>query len=206
MKAAPSSLRPGTRQVLLGFSGVERHLPSERGLRTLQSFVNNEFKPLGLFVWGSTNETLIHGVRVGNQSEVEVSGGYGPIPASYFETGRTLAELTALAESGELERAVELRQLTSMHVAFPGNSINVAIEGPFERVCMWGLVSDGPPSRLVRVEQQTTIGAVPEGKTAETRWLGEVIERELSGDRASLEVVGPSAEVVAQLLIGLSAR
>ncbi len=146
---------------------------------------------------------MIRSVQVGNQSEMDVSNN-GSVPASYFETGRTFEELQRLADHGELEGAFDVRQiLPASSVAHPGNTIQIVTEGPIERLCMWGLTSDGPVSRLVRIGRQTVAGPVLADEPVIEQWLGEVVERELGGDRVSLEVLGPYPEVVGSLIAAL---
>lgn len=198
MKAPQPSLRPGTRQILLSFPGQDLLRNAPHSLHS--TYLNRPFLPLGLLFWGATDETFVTGVRVGNQRDLDASSVGTRIPARYFEAGKTFAELSALADVGELQGAVELRQLLQLGEVYSGNQVNVEVEGPFESFCMWGLTSDGQAPMLVRVQKQVKSGPLRLEEPPLESWLGEVIRRELAGDRVTFEVEGPSPEVVSGLI------
>ncbi len=205
MKYPQPSLRPGTKQVLLSFP-IPHSVGSAGMTMNHQVMVTGPFVPLGLLFWGATEDTYVRNVRVGNTFAVDINHIEARIPARYFETGRTFADLLALADAGELQGAIEPRQVIQMAQADLGNMIGVQVEGPFESFCMWGLTGEGRLPLLVRVDRQVKQGPLrPEEPPLES-WLGEVIERELAGDRVAFEVEGPSPEVVSGLIAAFMAR
>lgn len=188
---------PGTCQVLLAFnteSGFHRSV-RDRDIATYCESVQRSFLPLGLILWGATNETLVHGVKVGNMSELEV-GGYAPIPGRFFEQGRSFEDLERLAEAGELDVSIEARQQLRMNEASPGTMITVALSGPFERFCLWGRTyssSNDRPHRRASVQPLDS----REG------YAGRLDTVTLSGVATVLEVTAPDARIAADLLVGL---
>jgi hypothetical protein len=175
VKAPATSLRPGTKQVLLSFPGQELRRQGPKSLH--ETYTNRPFLPLGLMFWGATQDTFVTAVRVGNDMGLDASSLGMRLPALYFQAGKTFAELAALAEVGELNGAVELRQLVQLGVAYTGNTLRVEVEGPFESFCMWGLTGDG-----------------------QAPLLAQIVSRELAGDRTTFECEGPTPEVVSGLL------
>ena len=197
MKQPIGPILPGTRQVLLTFpdvGGNERDFDGHRVVRFCEQ-VQLPFLPKGLVIWGATTDTLVHGVKVGNMTEVEI-GGYAPIPGLYFQQGRTFEELQLLADVGELERGFEVRQQLEMHEAAPGTQITVALSGPYDRFCVWGSTYiDGRPHR------RATIGKAQQSE----QFTGQLDEVTLGGVRTVLEVTAPDAKTAADLLVGLYA-
>lgn len=188
---------PGIKQVLLTFN-EGNFLPFSAYGRTIDTHVSQvqlPFLPKGLIIWGATGDTLVHGVKVGNMSEVEISG-LAPIPGRYFEQGLSFADVERLAESGELDLNLAARQQLDMSEAAPGTQISVAISGPYDRFVVWGTTYaryDGP-HRLATVAQLDN----------STMFSGRLDEVRLSGLQTLLNVTAPSAEVAAQLLVGLA--
>ena len=197
MKQPIGPLLPGTRQVLLAFNeGKIRSRPL--GGSTIETYAETAhvpFLPKGLMIWGATADTLVHGIKVGNMSEVEM-GGYAPIPGLYFAQGRSFEDIQRLAEAGELELAVEARQQLEMHEASPGVHISVAISGPHDRFIVWGLTYLGGE----RHRTATVTPPAPGG----TAVMGRLDEFALSGVRTLLEVTAPDVRTVAELLVGLA--
>ena len=188
---------PGTKQVLLTFNEALMR-PRSSGARTIDTYVEQvslPFLPKGLLLWGATEDTFVHCVKVGNTNEVEI-GGYAPIPGRYFTTGRTFADIERLADAGELELAIEARQQLEMREAAVGVQIVVALSGPYDRFVLWGLTYSRyeGPHRKAMVERV--------GDSA--MYAGRLDEVRLAGVQTLLDVTAPDARIAAELLIGLS--
>lgn len=198
---------PGTHQVLFTFKRdkkAEKQLALSAlhsGVIALSETAQRPFLPLGLFVWGATADTLVERVLIGRQHEASLT--QHPIPARFFETGRSMAELQALADAGELVLSVEQRRVIEMEVAEVGNNISLAVRGPFEDVCLWGLTYSQQWPLLTQViepvEKPITFGVElgPDWKG----FRGRVIEHHLGGDRVISHVYAPSEQSVCQLLL-----
>lgn len=196
MKQPIGPLLPGLRQVVLAFN--EAHVRSPRNGSGANSVtyaeqVQTPFLPKGLIIWGADETTLVHGVKVGNVTELEI-GGYAPIPGRYFESGRTFEDIQRLADAGELELALESRQRLEMTEASPGVQVCVSISGSYDRFCLWGTTyAHGAPFRRASVEA-----------TERGTFIGRVDEVGLGGIRTVLDVAAPDASTAAELVIGLS--
>ena len=193
---------PGTAQVLFTFAS-SRAPKGPASLRLpgstlcLSQQVMRPFLPLGLFVWGATAESSVESIRIGAQHEGTVTT--YPIPARYFETGRSMAELQALADAGELELSLDVGATEindEMEVADVGHSVSVTLGGPFEDVCLWGLTY---AQRWPLLTQR--IVADGDGKDAVGGFHGQVIEHHLGGDRIISNVYAPSEDSVCRLLV-----
>lgn len=199
----PEPIPYGTKQILLPMPdlgdsarNLERLPGRSESWSTCAQF---PFLPRGLALWGATPDTYVTGVTVGHQSEL--MAGYGRIPGRYFEVGKTMTELARLADLGELEGAVEPRQILSMNVAEVGAMVRVSIEGPFSTFCLWGLTYSGAgPAQNVLVERAVFQGPVLGEQKLEDRWSGRIVERGLGGDSTVLEVMAPTPEIAASLL------
>lgn len=195
-----NSLPVGTQQILLS---LHRHSAGPGfGVTRLEGDAMREFLPRGLFIWGATEDTYVTRLQSGNQIEGDVNV-QSRIPARYFGAGKTLEVMRELAERGELEGAVEPRQILAMQKVEPGVLVRLDIDGPFENACLWGLTRDSamaPPPRRARIELLTVTGPLRPEERSESRWVGEVIESKLDGDRVVFEASGPSAEVVATMI------
>lgn len=92
-QADPSvkALPPGTKQVVLGESALraDGKRPGVGERTHLSQTVHQAFLPLGLYVQGATSETTIRRINCGNWRV----DGDSSIPALYFSTHKTLAEL-----------------------------------------------------------------------------------------------------------------
>lgn len=198
MKHVSPPLPPGTKQVLLGFPDTARSRSRDQENRSCVG-IQRPFLPKGLLIFGATSDTYVHRIAIGAQCEVEISG--ERIPGRYFETGKTFAELEALASQGEIEGAVHPRQVFEMVEAQPGYNITVHTSGPYESLCLWGLTyAGGSPVRHVVVEQEPGDPALARVGVHARSWQGRVIEHGLGGERLLVSVQGPSPEIVAQLL------
>jgi len=200
MKPAPRP--PGTRQVLFTFPQLAP-TPGETGvLYHFSQCAHRPFLPLGLFVWGARPDTMIERLLVGNQHEGSLT--QAPVPARYFETGRSMVELEALADQGELELSIEQRRVIEMDVAEVGSHVGLSIRGPFEDVCFWGLTYAYQMPLLTQVIDHVQ-KPVTSGMELGDDWKGfrgRVIEHHLGGDRVISNVYAPSEESVCRLLLG----
>lgn len=125
---ADTQLQGHPRDVKPGTSNYWTIMPSQR------------FLPLGVLFWGAAPETRVTAIFTGNvHGGVEHEG----VPARYFETGRSLAEIEKLAAVGELGGALPDRLLLRLTTCEYGSQVGVRVVGPFEGCCMWGLVPDG---------------------------------------------------------------
>ncbi len=187
IKALPS----GTKQVVLGQSALraDGRRPG-MGERTLLSqTVHQEFLPLGLYVQGATSETTIHAIQCGNWRV----DGDSSIPALYFATHKTLAELEQLAELGEI--APLPWQRFEMVELYAGNRWSIELQGPLDGVVLWGLCwRDGKPSEKVEVRRVKAMDASEEWHE------GGVVRTGLSGREPLLSVRSPTEEGVCRLL------
>ena len=193
---------PGTKQVLLGFNEGD-HRQREIGYAKVDvhvAHVHQAFLPRGMIIWGATEETLLYEIKVGNQTEVAID--WAPIPARYFETGRSFEEIQRLADAGELDLSLDARQHLEMNEASPGTVISVHLSGPYDRVCLWGTTyaKNGRAFRRARVQKLEASAERPECFTAQ---LDEIT---LSGPMNVLDVQAPDAATAASLLVGLSQR
>lgn len=197
----PKKPPPGTQQILLPFQQ-----PQGQQRADVTSFLHEQcqrpFLPLGLFLWGSTAETWITRLSVGNRYEGSLS--HNPIAGRYFESGRTMEQLLELAAAGELELSVEARQVLVMGVAMPGVNVCLDISGPYQAACLWGLTyAFGGPVTAVVVEK-----ADHANQSHVSGFKGSIVERRLGGDVATHEVWAPSEDSVCRLLgqLGRSQR
>jgi hypothetical protein len=206
----PSALPIGTKQVLVAFPTGKSERPGwtqdPGATRRLTAQVQFPFLPLGLFLWGATSETYVTRIGVASWAEVDVAG--IRLPGRFFQANYTFEGMLQLALRGELELAIEERQLLEMNQAEVGHVLGLDIEGPVEQACLWGLtyLGDGPTLRA-------TIEVVPEpyrqgppghpptglGPT----YTGQLIERRLRGDRVIGEASAPSERSVCSLLAAL---
>lgn len=186
---------PGTRQVLLGFDEGVRPAPLLAARTTLRAIAHRPFLPLGLLLWGVTDDTYVTRIQVGNLSDGNVSG-QGRIPARLFETHRSLTELRRLAELGELPGAIDARAVMEMEAACVGALVTVELEGPCVNACLWGLTyTDGYPFTEIEVTRSGAPGLhPPEG------YAGRVREHTLDGVREKCKVSSPTVESVTALL------
>lgn len=188
-------LLPGTRHALLSFDMPSRTRDVHgRAVATFSETPQLPFLPLGLILWGATDETLVHGVKVGNMTEVEV-GGFSPIPGRYFEQGRSFEDLQRLADAGELESAIDLRQQLMMDEAQPGTMVSVSLSGPCDRFVVWGRTYE----QGVRPYSRAAIERLESGA-----YSGRLDYVGLKGIRTVLDVSTPDAQSAATLLVGLA--
>lgn len=194
----------GAKQILLSFDEERQNYP--RGT-TLQTTVMRPFLPRGLFLWGATDATVVTRLQLGNLIDGD-AGIESRIPGRYFAAGKSFAALSELALVGELEGACEPRQILDVVQADPGMRVRLDIEGPYEQACLWGLTRDLGlvPPRRARIESATVSGPLRPEEAREVRFVGEVIENGLAGEKIIFEAVGPSAEVVATLIAAFAAQ
>lgn len=195
---------PGTRQVLVGFDFDRTCVRPATTQTSLVEVAHRPFLPLGLLLWGTTSDTFVQRVSVRNLCELSLSS--TRLPARYFESGRSMAEVIALADRGELELTLAERQVLEMEVAEVGNQLLVQLEGPFSDACLWGLTytSSGPTKTATIVYQPR--GSKKGDGTERDRegYEGSVIAHRLGGDVVTSSVWAPS-EASAVALLGLVA-
>lgn len=188
-------LPPGTRQLLLSFDIDEpsRTLSRHAGANVwLTQQVFRPFYPRGLWLWGTTKETFVHRVMVGNMSEIESSS--SRIPGRYFESSVSFDRLMALAEQGELEDVALPRQVfADMETAHPGMMVGVNISGPFEQIALWGLTYKGHGP----IKRADVVAAGDE-------WQARIVALALGGEDLLAEATGPSPEIVTRLALALA--
>lgn len=106
---------------------------------------------------------------------------HGPIPASWFATKRSFAELKVLAERGELKKAdVNLEVADVLEL---GARVKVEIEGPMTGMCLWGLSACGPLPPMRWDCKKTDDGAVV-----------SLYETDLLGEHEVFKVAAPSVD------------
>lgn len=194
MKQPMGPALPGTKQVLLAFNQghVRPRDVSGRHVESYTEYVNLPFLPKGLMLWGATGDTLVHTVKVGNTTEVEI-GGLAPMPGLYFAQGRSFEDIVRLADAGELDVSIEARQQLEMNEAYPGNTVSVSLSGPCDRLVLWGVTySLGGPHRRAVVEALAGGG-----------FSARLDEVTLRGIATVLDVTAPDAASAASLLVGL---
>lgn len=156
--------------------------------------VQMPFKPMGFIIWGATDETSILDLKVGNAGEGMVA--WEPIPARFFETGKSFEEIEQLAEAGELALSLPQRQVLKMSTAEPGVNISVVLSGPFARFCMWGYSAN-----MYEAPQVAEIVQLQDG-THE----GRIVTSTLDGDNITAVVKTPGAVECAMLMNALKGR
>lgn len=119
--------------------------PGAVGRRTLMAYPQCLFRGEGLWLWGVDDSTLVHNIKVGNQTCYEVSG--TPLPGRFFEANLTFEQFEKLLDPPEggwqMQRLRELppipgRQRVRMRTAEIGNNIVLDVEGPITHAVMWG--------------------------------------------------------------------
>jgi len=164
----------GTRQVVWGFEVTSE---GGDGSRHLLLAAQEAFLPLGLFVSGVTDQTTIGRIRVSNQGQDNGS----PIPALWFQTRKSFAELDALAKAGEI--VVPDSSFFQMDALEPGCHLRFEARGPIASACAWGLVYD----RGARLKQRLSVTKQPDGSH-----LGKAVRHGLRGEEVLLEVTAPT--------------
>ena len=186
------ALPPGTKQVVLGESalGANGRRPSVGERTHLSQTVHEDFLPLGLYVQGATSDTTIQRIQCGNWRV----DGESSIPALYFSTHKTLAELQALANLGEI--APLPWQRFEMVELYAGNRWSIELQGPLDGACLWGLTyRDRKPAEQVEVRR-----VFAETGSTEVWHEGAVVRHGLSGKQVLLCVRSPTEEGACRLL------
>lgn len=178
---------PGTRQLVLGFDEVPETYEAGDRFHPVRLPIYCPFRPLGLFLQGVTAESWVRNIRCGNQSQTNDQ----KLPATWFATHRSFAELKALAAKGELD--VPAGSVLEMDELSAGNSFSFEIRGPITGACLWGLVYDHDrvPCERVEVRRKT------EG---ECGCEGRVLRSSLRGHEIAFEVTAPTEEGVYRVL------
>jgi hypothetical protein len=175
---------PGTRQLVLGFDEVPETYEAGDRFHPVRLPIYCPFRPLGLFLQGVTAESWVRNIRCGNQSQTNDQ----KLPALWFATHRSFADLKALAANGELE--VPAGSVLEMDELVAGNSFSFEVKGPITGACLWGLIyaHDRIPCERVEVRK--------EGESFE----GRILKSTLRGNEVSFEVTAPSEDGVYRLL------
>lgn len=165
---------PGAHQIVINIAGDQIHgkprdvKPGETVIWSANPM--QRFLPLGVLFWGAAPDTLVTSIVVGNvHGSID---GYSGVPARYFETGRSLADIERLAAAGELVAALPDRLLLGGPVCEYNCQVSVRTVGPFEGCCMWGL--DLPYSNVL-----------------DTRIWREDDKKSYRAEVVGLDVVGP---------------
>lgn len=182
--------KPGTVQILIPLEPPREtptslaHVASWYG-----QIMHGDFLPLGLGVWGADETTRIHAIQIGNASNVISS--YGAVPASWFSTQRTMAELKELSDRGELvPNGVLPKQLHEMDVAHLGNTLTIDVSGPITAACFFGLGRTG---------NVPTPYGIDVSETNDGRWQSTITRHGLLRDEQIGRITAPTAEIAAQL-------
>lgn len=121
---------------------------AERGAlfrRDLMAWPQSLFRAEGLWLWGATEDTLLHNVKVGNQPCCSIST--APLPGLFFEAGMSFADFEQLLASPRAEwtqlRLAQLpevpqHQKIRMLTAEVGNSMTLDVSGPLTHAVAWG--------------------------------------------------------------------
>lgn len=149
------------------------------------------FKPMGLIVWGASDQTYIDDIQCGNQSEVQAS--CSGIPARFFEVGKTFDELKKLAEVGELELSLPQRSILRMGALHAGMTMRVRTRGPFSQFCVWGVAPNdyGPLPKEITIEPNPITGK---------GFVGTIVQHSLDGPQEMLVVNAPTSADCASIL------
>lgn len=178
---------PGTRQVVLGLDGVPKTYEASDRFWPIYMPTFIPFRPLGLFLAGVTGETTIRRLRCGNQSESNDA----EIPALYFASNRSFAELKALAARGELAPPANL--VFEMDELSTGNTLSFEIRGPVTGACVWGLAYEGNRAPCERVE-------VSRNREGSEGYAGRVLRSTLRGTEVVFEASAPTEDGVYRLI------
>lgn len=130
-------------QTILGFGHMKEvdgkmvRVParSYADVSTVEACPQVDFLPLGLLLWGTTEETRVQSVGIDCQIYLISNDS---IPGRIFEVGRSFEELNMLAETGKLEGTIERWRRIEMRVMYAGSRVFARIEGPFTDIAVWG--------------------------------------------------------------------
>ena len=138
-------MSPHTCQAAIAFSHTKPRDCRER--RDLIAGPQALFRGEGLWLWGADESTLIHNIKVGNQTCFNVASNT-PIPGLFFEAGLSWEDFEKLIEpiaggwTHERLKAlppVKPHRRIRMLTAEIGNSLTLDVEGPITHAVMWGL-------------------------------------------------------------------
>ena len=93
------------------------------------------FKPLGMLLWNTTEDTRIMSLKIGNQEQLITKG----LPGRMFETGKSFSELKELAANNQLAWPGEEHTIFECKAAEPGQNITIEFTGPLTDIALWGL-------------------------------------------------------------------
>lgn len=196
------TLRPGTKQILVPLRPAEHVHRNTEGVLELRTQLQSPFLPLGLMLWGTTPATRVCAIQSLNY--YEAGSHLGELPGSYFEEGRSFAELERLAASGDLAMSMPERKVLEMRETAPGELLGLVIRGPVDQACFWGLTYKQRGPLLTQV---VTPAVIPIRRRSDAEeedfhcYQGQVVMHELATDTVLSNVYAPSEESVARLLI-----
>src|SRR5262245_38488864 len=148
------------------------------------------FLPLGLQLWGVTDETIVDGIRGGNVNEV-IIGEHG-VPGSWFTARRSFAEIERLIASGELLGRTPPRELFEMSELQSGQNVALLLKGPYDQGLFWGLTYPNGMGPTIAIDVT--------GPDATGQYRGVAISRALAGDLTLAEVTAPNIDACSALL------
>ncbi len=134
-----SFVRPADVQCVYG----RLHLSGEK--HELSWTLDRPFRPLDLFLWGQTNETVLHRFVVGADSQFI---GSFVVPSLLKEPFDLPAFLAFLEEAPENDRLIGVRLKQPIHrvndgfiysTASTGQQMCLELEGPIEHVVVFGV-------------------------------------------------------------------
>lgn len=162
------------------------------------------FRMLGLLAWGTTEESKLHDLRIGQQScflAVTTDG----VPLELFDVRKcrtdeplTFERAAELAKSGKLATMLKPFQKMTGDSSHVGENILAQISGPCTQLVVFGLCGDelhGPPI--------VTITRTP-GATSGQRetYTGMVTIERLEGVQEICRVTAPDSAACATVLAG----
>jgi hypothetical protein len=201
----PQALRrvpPGARQVVVPFVKCSGRALGPDSTTLWRASPMMEVLPLGLVVFDAAADAVVLSIGVGNQSHGIAS--YEGVPARYFGSNLSFAQLEKLAEAGELGKSQLDRCLFELGLCEVGNTLRVETTGEMGAIAVWGLQHDGYRSvRDVRIWRETASGPLA---GAEPSYRAEVVDQTLVGSRlrfgVNTETEAAAVELVKSFLTG----
>ena len=90
----------------------------------------------GLWLWGTTEETLIHDLRFGPESVFLINR--APIAGKFFEGGISFEEFSKRIDEEKPIESAPHQRIRSATVVL-GHTIQLELSGPCEHAAVWGL-------------------------------------------------------------------
>ena len=127
-----TNVRPARCQKLFHIGRWELPQNSQGGI-IVSRHAQELFKPMGLVLWGASEETVITGLHVGTRQQL-----LGDLPGRAFECNKSLAELGELAKDGNLSWPGEEYILNECEVLQPGITVQLHFKGLLKDAALWG--------------------------------------------------------------------